>query len=618
MNQDQIISAIETYLNNEKSDYAIMVSGAWGSGKTYCWRNTIKGLILDKGFRPIYISLIGVKSEDVLRQNIYEKINPFYRSSKKTEISYEAEMMERRINKDVSDIPNIPKNIVFCFDDLERINPEFFETAMGYLNTFIEHNNNKCIFLCNETVLKTEISHFKIIKEKYIRFTYHLKTDIESILEQLVKQNKFENLKVFDYSIISDMYRKGRCTNIRTLLFSLNILDAIFKEFNLGKISVSNIDIKYTKEIIARFVCFIAIELKNGTEKKLLDEISIAIVTKNPLDLFAEDFEIDLRDNDTVLADITEDEKGKIRDEIVKRYFSDNPNVYFQFLSISDYISNGLLNLEILKKEINNIDIKYNNQLLRNKRKEIIDITTNPYDYTNDEIIDKLNLVSNEVEKGLFDLKECLQLYSNLLWLSSFNIRGYKVTEEVTLQFKNGVEKYLELNKPNYIPYLVEKIYWDEENEYAQKFREFKDYINSKNIELQTTFNDSVIVNFIDKIKYNSESAYTFLIAKSDSAYFSKDNALDVFDAIMSANPKITQQIYTGFISRYAKDGSIYSQMSSIEKEFIIHLNKLINESPDLKTDKSQELSYIHVTLLGNYFEKLINEHHLIVENNEK
>lgn len=617
MNQDQIISAIETYLNNEKSDYAIMVSGAWGSGKTYCWRNTIKGLILDKGFRPIYISLIGVKSEDVLRQNIYEKINPFYRSSKKTEISYEAEMMERRINKDVSDIPNIPKNIVFCFDDLERIAPDFFGTAMGYLNTFIEHNNNKCIFLCNETVLK-EISDFKTIKEKYIRYTYHLKADIDSILEELVKLKGFENLKGFDCSIISNMYRKGRCTNIRTLLFSLSILDAIFKEFNLGKISVSNIDIKYTKEIIARFVCFIAIELKKGTEKKLLDEISIAIVTKNPLDLFAEDFEIDLRDNDTVLADITEDEKGKIRDEIVKRYFSDNPNVYFQFLSISDYISNGLLNLEILKKEINNIDIKYNNQVLRNNRKEIVDITTNPYNYTNDEIIDKLNFVANEVEKGLFDLKACLQLYSNLLWLSSFNIRGYKVTDEVTLQFKKGVEKYLELNKPNYIPYLVEGKYWDEENEYAQKFREFKDYINSKNIELQTTFNDSVIVNFIDKIKCNDELVHTFLIAKSDAAYFSKENALEVFDALMYASPKTTQQIYSGFMSRYANEGSIYSQIPRIENEFIIELNRLVKESTDLETDKPHELSFIPVTLLGNYLDKIISEHHLIVENNEE
>lgn len=615
MNQDQVISAVKTYLENEESDYAIMISGAWGSGKTYLLKNQIFDIISKYNRRPIYISLIGVKSEDVLRQNIYEKINPFYRSSKKTEIAHEAETMEQIINKKVSDISTIPKNIVFCFDDLERIAPEFLETAMGYLNTFIEHNNNKCIFLCNETVLKKEISHFKIIKEKYIRFTYHLKTDINSILEQLVEQNKFENLKGFDCSIISDMYRKGSCTNIRTLLFSLSVLDSIFKEFNLGNISVNKIDIKYTKEVIARFVCFIAIELKNGTKKKLLDEISDAIVTKNLLDLIGEDFENDLDDNDSVPANIPEEKKRKIRDELVERYFSDNTNVYFQFLSISDYISNGIFDPDKFREEINLIDIEYNTEKKRKKRDELLKIVTEPFDYKNDEILDKIKAIANEVEEGKFSLKECIQIYRNILWLYSYNLRGLIITKKMTKQFKKGVKMYIELERPDYVPYLTSTIGIDAGEKINKQYKEFLIFIDRENDKLINSSQNISISNLIEDMKNDK---YEIVLKKLVSGIgkdliIKQDDAQKILDAIINGTPKMNQKVYEGFSGRYAD-----IQMIMFEKNFIIKLKELMAENPKLAKEKPKELSQIPVIYLLDYFEKLINERHLIVENNEE
>lgn len=142
-----IKTEIEKYLNKENTDYAIMIDGEWGVGKTHFITHTMQDCFNEAKKRMIYISLIGLDSDETLERKIFNQINPFY-TSEETKIAKEAEYLESLINKP-SKKTYIPENIVLILDDLERINPAFFEAAMGYLNTFIEHNNTKCIFVCN-------------------------------------------------------------------------------------------------------------------------------------------------------------------------------------------------------------------------------------------------------------------------------------------------------------------------------------------------------------------------------------------------------------------------------------------------------------------------------------
>ena len=39
MKKDQIIEVIRNYVNNEKANYAVLINGVWGSGKTYLYRH---------------------------------------------------------------------------------------------------------------------------------------------------------------------------------------------------------------------------------------------------------------------------------------------------------------------------------------------------------------------------------------------------------------------------------------------------------------------------------------------------------------------------------------------------------------------------------------------------
>ena len=79
------------------------------------------------------------------------------------------------------------KNTVFCFDDLERLNPQLIQDTLGYINSLIEAEHLKIIVLCNEDELFSsdeihEELQYKKYKEKVIRFTCEYKTDIKTVL----------------------------------------------------------------------------------------------------------------------------------------------------------------------------------------------------------------------------------------------------------------------------------------------------------------------------------------------------------------------------------------------------------------------------------------------------
>lgn len=622
MERKEIKQAIINYFKNESTDFALMISGDWGSGKTYFLRNEIFSYLRAENYRPIFISLIGLRDEDKLEKKIFEKINPFFQSKRKSQIASEADRMEQLLNKEDEKSLDIPKRIVLCFDDLERINIDFFETALGFINTFIEHNKIKCIFLCNELKLEKKIPDFRDTKEKYIRYTYFLKSNIENIIQEefLKDPEKYINLKDIDISVISEIFRKGNCFNVRTLLFTLSLLNTIVEKLNTN-IILKNVDKKYILELITRYLCFVSIEQKKGISKQTFEKISVAYVTKNPIMLFEEGFQIDLNSGESNNTNIdTKDEaENKTIENLIQVYFSTDTSTYSQFLSILKYVFQGLFDLDTFKKEIGKLDVTFYNKEQRLKKNQILDITTNPYNYSNNDIVDKLNSIGDEVEKGIFNLKECIQLYSNLLWISSFNLNGYKVTDEVTDKFKKGVDKFIELNSPDYIPYLTDFTDWNGSDELANKFREFKKFIDNKNDELNIKFNEITIDDIISSIKDNNElHAYNFLINKDSSAYFTEEDAQKLFDTLMSAEPKTTNKVFQGFLSRYASDSVVLSQMPRIEVDFIINLCSLIKKCEQLQSDYQKELSHIPIYLLGNHLSKLIKERNLKSEKDEK
>ena len=169
----QIDKIITDYVLASNTDYAIMIDGEWGAGKTWYWDNVLTQQIKaiptkdnteDKPsmYKVAKISLFGVSSVDDLRIKIFEETSTFFANKYvKTGAKFTGMIVNKVAGifnvsetsaKDVSDLlSEFSVNLdhyVLCFDDLERIKTELLIELLGYINTLVEHDKVKVVFIC--------------------------------------------------------------------------------------------------------------------------------------------------------------------------------------------------------------------------------------------------------------------------------------------------------------------------------------------------------------------------------------------------------------------------------------------------------------------------------------
>lgn len=615
MTKTKIIESINLYLKRLPTDYALMIAGDWGVGKTHFLKKDIFPIIKELELRPIYISLIGLNSDSQLENQFLCKINPFYNSTNKSVTAKEADYLESIISGEEKPELNIPKNIVLCFDDLERINPTFFESALGLINVYIEHYKIKCIFLCNENIIKKNSSfpNYRVIKEKYIRFTYSFSPIIETVLlEKISTENSSpiisqEHIASYDVKLIDSVFKKSNHYNLRTLFFVISIFEQILTEIdkspNKPQRSESIIN------LILNYCCFYAIETKKGTPYTLLDKITIA---NNP-DISLK--WLDLEGMDDSPFDNSEDDKDEpSKDESVnikqiqKRYFSDKSANFERFISVAELIKSGYLDAEFLIKEINTLAKVFEKVEERTFKAEMANKLINVFDLSDSELIPIVNAVINEAEKGTFDLQTYLQTYRQLVWLESCKIIGIEVNNELTEKFKQGAIIASKSGELRYISNLSIQFLWDPEDdsEYALKYKDFLEYIEELNNHLNKEENTSRFEDVITAIKENdSENLYKLVTDKSQICFIKKHAKL-LYSELNKANTSTTNQFFIAIKNRYAKDGSISSQTLTNELDFIITFHDQIKNDSDLQPSKEKLLSKVPLTFLMTYFQQLL------------
>ena len=63
-------NVIDDYINNKQINYAILIKGEWGSGKTFF----VKKNVIRRYNNALYISLYGISSIDKFSEKIYLEI----------------------------------------------------------------------------------------------------------------------------------------------------------------------------------------------------------------------------------------------------------------------------------------------------------------------------------------------------------------------------------------------------------------------------------------------------------------------------------------------------------------------------------------------------------------
>lgn len=357
MNTEHIEKIFTDYIKTDKTQYAILLNGGWGCGKTYFWKYTLDNIAQQNGYKTIYISLNGISKIDVLDHQLFIKLLPIISNQENKTIKNTTTLLENLLNKlsghflkaSLSDIFkgvsidtfNFSKYII-CFDDLERCQIPIKE-VLGFVNNFVEHKYLKTIILANEPEVDKK-EGYERIKEKVIgrniKFELNIRTTLPHLFEKYeTNDTDFFNFLDVQQNVLADILVEYRQDNLRIIGFYLDTLEKIYP-------TLKNVDETYVQEIIL-FSALIAIEFKMGClttadykDFKGIEDINGYYYSLNLSRTMSK-------------SEKEEPEKTKSYAEIFyEKYLSNRVKTYFFYPSIYSYILSGYFNQTELESEI--------------------------------------------------------------------------------------------------------------------------------------------------------------------------------------------------------------------------------------------------------------------------
>lgn len=250
MTEKEIISEIIRYLSDTSYNYAVMIDGNWGCGKTYFVNHGLTDAIKEKEKdsrqprKPLYISLYGCRSILDIQDSIAVKL-PFVKNtlgrkvlkriqqSRVVENSMQSAVVLAKAARDIY-APNISafdiaviwkdlKSYIFIFDDIERCSCPLNE-VFGFINGLVEHDAVKAILVANEREIKLK----EYVDKKELQYLIALddKVQYPTARDLWGEENKTRPLSV------AELERRRR------ILFPTDLIDEEFKKIREKLIGV--------------------------------------------------------------------------------------------------------------------------------------------------------------------------------------------------------------------------------------------------------------------------------------------------------------------------------------------------------------------------------------------
>ncbi|EMM96861.1 KAP family P-loop domain protein [Leptospira interrogans serovar Zanoni str. LT2156] len=274
---NHILEIISKFVAIERPEFALLINGKWGSGKTYFIKNEVINNLKNK--KAIYLSLNGLGNIDMISTrllisyfNISESINIGHDIVKSLMDMADSapyvkigsnilKGMTNLTNKILSKKINLTNSLII-FDDLERVSPTLnIIDVLGYINTnFIENHNYNVIFLCDEQRISN--IEYQVAKEKVIGRTLEFKYPIDEFIDGYLKgrYSTSPNFSCFlqkHRNAIVELFSRAKEENIRTYNFIFDSFRNIFSLVSKTKFS------EYMPSLLQLFIS-ISIEFKRG------------------------------------------------------------------------------------------------------------------------------------------------------------------------------------------------------------------------------------------------------------------------------------------------------------------------------------------------------------------
>lgn len=243
---ENIVNFLNGYMMNPDPQYAVLLKGKWGCGKTHFinhWIDAYKGNpTTEQVLEPIYVSLYGLSDTKQITTAINRVICPilYGKAAKAGKVLAKiasAMVLKHEVDLNYDGISDLSINIgidslskfksndslanskkLLIFDDLERCDIPM-KKLLGYLNFFVEQCNCHLIVIGDEDKI-AEGENKKIFgefKEKTIGREFEIATDIHSALDTFVNQTPKNDFVVGHQEQIEKFFAMTECDNLRIL-----------------------------------------------------------------------------------------------------------------------------------------------------------------------------------------------------------------------------------------------------------------------------------------------------------------------------------------------------------------------------------------------------------------
>lgn len=259
---EPISQYLNKYIENPDPQYAIMLKGDWGCGKSFFIQNWIERYKsrLKKGeieLEPIYVSLYGLKEPAQITTAIDRILHPFLYSKgaqfgkkilkiagcialktswdidsdDKEDISLDATIDSLSLLTSKDKETSIgPKLIIF--DDIERCLIDM-KQLLGYINNFVEHGECHVIIIGDETHVDGEDKKKLLeFKEKTVGREFEVKPDVSAAVEYFMDDMSVAEWLRQHKTFILDCFKQTKSKNLRILRQCLYDFNSLYNEID--------------------------------------------------------------------------------------------------------------------------------------------------------------------------------------------------------------------------------------------------------------------------------------------------------------------------------------------------------------------------------------------------
>jgi len=527
---EDLVESILDYIRADYTDYAVMINGEWGSGKTYFWnhkiRNKIETMQLNgKRYKTIYMSLYGISNLEEISKKIFIETTQLMDKNLKKYMNNNDQLTIPEYAKTGLDMANFfgvtqngdkidysdffsTDDKVLCFDDLERANVDVID-ILGYINNFVEHDHIKTIIICNEKELSTKLKNSNLEMKTFIatylldkqnklmiktdkpmverirdtiEYVFDKANDYERIKEKLIGET-FEYAPEFNYIINGILMRYEKYPElIRFLRENTNLIISTFNKSGTRNLRI----LKHALNDFKKIFDMVNKSYPNTNHRVMQTMLifTIAISFEIKAGKVTKDKFVNINSNEEYKAILVSsrvfmDNRQFYIKEFDNNYYYNFKAEYRFFKFIEIYIRTRIFDMRKFKENmeviINTIDTDKLPAYKRLLTEEYWKITDDQFDGVIEEILD-------DVKEGRITPIEIVKLFAYFSYFMKRNLIHYDIKALKSI-FINGIN--IASLSANYCDNVEDELDRISVTEIGQEMDEMVRYFNEVNEKLK-------------------------------------------------------------------------------------------------------------------------------------